>query len=1066
MPADSKSLGPRSQGGDLFIVDNSDADWKVLDYLREWSDIAQSVDIATGYFEIGALLALDGQWQKLEHLRILMGDEVSKRTKKALLAGVESVKGLLDQSIEREKESNDFLKGVPAIVEALRQGQIRCRVYNKDKFHAKAYITHAKLAVVGPAALVGSSNLTYPGLTQNVELNVQLRREVELLQEWYERHWNDAHDISEDILKVIERHTRDYSPFEVYALSLHQYFKGHQATADEWERNQSKVYQLLARYQKDGYHNLLKIANTWGGAFMCDGVGLGKTFIGMMLIERLVKHAGKRVALFVPKAARQAVWESKLRKHIPELLHGFYSFRIFNHTDLSRDNMAFQLKQICDQADVIVIDEAHHFRNTGLRGEEDPSKRSRYWRMYDLCKGKQVFLLTATPVNNQLTDLQHMIELFSPRSGEGAPDPAHFKNAPLGIHSLPGHIRKMENALKQLVAGRGEDDGENTDLLEAQQVLKTDQLFQAIVVQRSRGYVKKSLAIKDGQILFPCPCEPKVVDYSVKQTYGKLLRMVEDAFHKDKPLFSLAMYYPWEYYKGDKEKLKEQKMAMTTGRQKQVVRLIRTSFLKRFESSVDAFKGSCITLMKKLVAFYMAHAESQREKDRLEKWLTRHKDITGHDPYHQHMLFKDDLEGEMVEEDIIEPEFLEAAKEGKLSPDEFDISEILADTLSDLDTLAEFLEELAQFQPKQDKKLRELVKLLKADPVLKQHKCIIFTEFKDTARYLHEQLVAQGFADIEEIDSATNGDNRETVIRRFSPYYNESSSGELATQGLNEIRILISTDVLSEGLNLQDATRLINYDLHWNPVRLMQRIGRVDRRMDPATEARLVADHPEATKIRGTIQYYNFLPPDELNVLLSLYSRVTHKTLRISKTFGIEGGKLLRHDDDYEMLRDFNAQCDGEESPVEKMQLEYEKLLNDYPDLEDRLDSMPGRVFSGKEHPKADSRAVFFCYALPGLESQAYNLQDGPPEPKWTEEAGYTAWYLYDLQSGVIATEPDQIVEIIRCGPETPRACQLERDTLSDIRKKVEKHITNTYLKKVQAPIGVKPTLKAWMELS
>jgi len=388
-----------ASGSDLFIVDNSDSDWKVKNYLSEWADIAKSFDIATGYFEIGALLALDGQWQKLEKLRILMGDEVSGRTKKALLAGIESVKRTLDQSIEREKDSNEFLKGVPAIVEALRNQQIQCRVYTKDKFHAKAYITHAKHAVVGPSALVGSSNLTYPGLTKNVELNVQLRREVELLQKWYERHWDEAEDITEEILKVIERRTKDYSPFEVYALSLKEYFKGHEATSDEWEQSLSKMYPVLARYQKDGYHSLLKIANTWTGSFLCDGVGLGKTFIGMMLIERLVKHDGKRVALFVPKAARHAVWESKFRKYVPELLEGFYSFRIYNHTDLSREKLKFQLDQIREQADVIVIDEAHHFRNRGLKGEIDPSRRSRYWRMFDICTDKQVYLLTATPVN-------------------------------------------------------------------------------------------------------------------------------------------------------------------------------------------------------------------------------------------------------------------------------------------------------------------------------------------------------------------------------------------------------------------------------------------------------------------------------------------------------------------------------------------------------------------------------------------------------------------------------------------------------------------------------------------
>jgi len=154
----------KRQGDDLFIVDNSDSDWKVRDYLREWCGISRAFDIATGYFEVGALLALDGQWQQLEKIRVLMGDEVSKRTKKALLAGIENLSKALDASIEKEKDKNDFLTGVPAIVQSLKDRKIECRVYTKEKFHAKAYITHSKLAVVGSAALVGSSNLTYPGI--------------------------------------------------------------------------------------------------------------------------------------------------------------------------------------------------------------------------------------------------------------------------------------------------------------------------------------------------------------------------------------------------------------------------------------------------------------------------------------------------------------------------------------------------------------------------------------------------------------------------------------------------------------------------------------------------------------------------------------------------------------------------------------------------------------------------------------------------------------------------------------------------------------------------------------
>lgn len=179
-----ESVTARRQGGDLFVVDNSDSDRKVLQYLREWTEIARSFDIAAGYFEIGSLLALDGAWQTLDKLRILLGNEVSERTRDALLQGMEDVRNRLDQSIEREKESNDFLSGVPAVVDALRGQQIEYRVYTRDKFHAKAFITHAKHAVVGSTALIGSSNFTVPGLTQNVELSIQIRREVEELQEW------------------------------------------------------------------------------------------------------------------------------------------------------------------------------------------------------------------------------------------------------------------------------------------------------------------------------------------------------------------------------------------------------------------------------------------------------------------------------------------------------------------------------------------------------------------------------------------------------------------------------------------------------------------------------------------------------------------------------------------------------------------------------------------------------------------------------------------------------------------------------------------------------------------
>ena len=201
------------KGRELFIVDNSVSGWTGLRYLEEWSSIAKAFDIATGYFEIGALLTLDGKWQELDKIRILMGTETTHRTRKAILEAVRAqALDRLDESIEEDKEPNPFLHGVPAILAALRSGQIECRVYDKDKFHAKAYITHAKLEVVGAQALVGSSNFTRPGLTKNIELNVQIQsaREVAQLQEWFETHWNEARDVTETVVDTISRHTHLY----------------------------------------------------------------------------------------------------------------------------------------------------------------------------------------------------------------------------------------------------------------------------------------------------------------------------------------------------------------------------------------------------------------------------------------------------------------------------------------------------------------------------------------------------------------------------------------------------------------------------------------------------------------------------------------------------------------------------------------------------------------------------------------------------------------------------------------------------------------------------------------
>lgn len=1043
-----------SKGRDLFIVDNSVSGWTGLRYLEEWSGIAKAFDIATGYFEIGSLLALDGKWQPLDKIRILMGAETTHRTRKALLEAVRArAVQILDGSIEADKTANPFLHGVPAVLEALRSGQIECRVYDKDKFHAKAYITHAKLEVVGAQALVGSSNFTAPGLTKNIELNIQVQsaREVAQLQEWFEAHWNDASDVTNAVIETIDRHTRLYTPFDVYAKALQEFFRGHELTASEWDETRSKMFPRIDRYQKEAYWALMKIARQHGGAFLCDGVGLGKTFVGLMLIERLVLHEGKRVVLFAPKATKEGVWEPHLREWLPHIggVGGgadFSNLAVFSHTDLGRKgDFPERFRRIAELADVVVIDEAHHFRNPGRRGgEDDDVDPSRYYRLYDLLdnaqRPKTLFMLTATPINNRLSDFRHMAELFTRR------DETYFART-IGVNNLRAHFNQMEKALRSRVGHDLTDVAEH--ITEVKDILETDEIFGQLVVQRSRAYARESQIRETGKAAaFPDRKAPQVADYSIRKTYGRLLDMFENAFTRKSPLFTLPMYYPLAWYKGPDKSIDP----FEQNRQKQVVGLIRTNFLKRFESSVVAFELSCDRLLQKLLAFLEVHSETATERKKLDLWTTDNAETLGYARRRQLELWDEDGE-ESEDEDIVPQEMLDAVQ--RLDREEYDVSAMMAETYRDLDQLVHFVAEARKFEPKHDDKIQKLIRLLKTKELSGQ-KVLIFTEFADTARYLKRELDQAGIDGVAQVDSATKA-NRADVIQRFSPYYNGTSSAALAEKGRTETRVLISTDVLSEGLNLQDASRMINYDIHWNPVRLMQRIGRVDRRMNPEVETRLIADHPDVASSRGKVSFWNFLPPDELNAILTLYTKVTQKTLLISKTLGIEGKKLLTPEDDFDALKEFNHAYEGTKTAVEDMHLEYQALLQADPELDSRLERLPGATFSGRKRPAKGARGVFFCYALPALDKEA---------GEFTEEAGTTRWYLCDLGRDAILEEPGEIVASIRSKPETPRKCTTEEKTLVDLRAKVEKHIKNTYLKRVDAPVGVKPALRCWMELN
>ena len=1043
------------------IIDNRGNN-RVLSALQRLLPNLQRIDVATGVFEIGSFLLLEGFWQDLDRIRILMGDETTKRTKREI---VQALLQASNDSIEREKEREDALMGLAAVREAIAQKQIMLRTYSKAKFHAKSYLMESKEASPVDFVIVGSSNFTKPGLTENLELNLFStdQAHIENLRKWYEDVWKDGEDVRDELLKVIEPHLKEYDPFTVYAKALYEFFAGREKTQDEWELNESVLYWKLSQYQRDGYHQALKIAETWNGALVCDGVGLGKTFIGLMILERCI-YEKKQVLLVVPKSAEQSVWRANidryLKPHYPRAVRQYLDYE--RHTSFGRpegirpDDLDFYK----NNTDVIIVDEAHHFRNP---------RANRGQLFMDLAAEKKLYMLTATPINNSLDDLYHLINYFA----QGKKD--HF--ASIRIQNLRAHFLDAEKKM-----GKDHPETEISEVAGDEDFLRTDDLLRNVLIQRSRTYVKKSEGSDEDAPLFPEKQKPRVVSYSLKSVYETLYGEIKEAFDKKNPFLTLAIYNTSAYHKDpDKRKAEYQKL---------VVGLIRTLLLKRLESSFKAFEASVEDLLAKMADFLRRYAPEV-----FEAWITDNRRWWKLTQDHiLQRLDKEESETENEEDEgLYEPP-------DDFKPEELDMEKLAQDVLEDMKLMTGFLSKIyrrfyvkekegVEEDPQKDDKLQKLLKLLQEDELLQNQKVLIFSEFRNTARYLEDQLVKANFENVQQVDSGRNVKNREMVIKRFAPYYNCAETdkdligeSELSKCLDNPIDILISTDVLSEGLNLQDACLIINYDLHWNPVRLMQRIGRVDRRLDPAIEEML--DRPE--HLKGKVYFWNFLPPKEIEDLLHLKQRLDGKILRINKTLGIEGA-LLSPDDPDMAMKLFNERYEGKESTEELMRLEKQRIEAENPKLWESLPNLPRRLFSGKkagagfgpilnrrgeeiQHLEPNLKpGVFTCYRMPPIVGKAAQSLMEYTQEKFDPEAhvqGEVKWYFRDDETGKISEMPENTWTAVRCSQGTERVVKQGVTKLSNARKAIERHIKNTYLRDIQAPIGAKPILLAWMEIT
>ena len=1019
-----------------FIVDNTSEDWKALHYVREWCEISDSIDIATGHFEIGAFLALDGRWQKVDKIRVLIGGETSRTTADAIAAAQDAALASIDS--DRQKQ-DPFLIGIDAVVEGIRSGKIEIRVYRSKKFHAKAYITHSKLKVVGSAALVGSSNFTRPGLTQNVELNVKFQGpEVADLQHWYESHWDEAVPVNAELLSVLEHNVREFTPYEVYAKALHALTANVSPTDKTWEEVESDIYPQLAPYQQEAFHALVEMARRWGGGFLTDGVGLGKTFVGLMLTEYYAVHQRKNVLIMATKTGQDAVWNPELKERLPDLFGTLSNVVVRAHTDLNTRQGEREIEYLAKRADVVIIDEAHNFRNHGKSPNEENPWGSRWWRMHEICRGKTVFLLTATPINNSLFDFVHQAELFT-----GVDADQHF--ASIGINSLRQYIVSLEHPFRTPVP----NSAEIADLM------ANDKLFQSVIHQNSRKYAIRSSEIAGGgEVRFPETQIPRVVPYTFGLNYASLFTEIQAAFNRQTPLFTLPMYYPLAF------STDESIDTRAANRQRQVVALIRTIFLKRFESSLAAFAGSCLDLSTKVLRWLDINTAGDDARHvRLAAWRTANDATLAA----IHDRFRSGMDESWHEEDLTEEELSEL--EENLVGGAYRLDDMIDAAFGDLDQLARFMSYLTHGSALDDKydRLRSLLVGGKGlDPKIftkefREQPVIIFTEFADTARYLHERLVADGVADVDRIDGS-RGNDRYEMIKRFAPFYNKVSDEDRAK--LEPLRILISTDVLSEGVNLQDGSLLVNYDIHWNPVRLMQRIGRVDRRMNPAIEAALVKANAKARLSRGKIQIRNFLPPADIDTLLRLYNRVDNKAMMISSTLGIPGGKLIDESDQYDDVRVFQAfkdEYDGEIAPIEELRLKWLEIVKKDAGIADLVDRLPDGISTAKVGKPS---GVFVCRRVPVL----IKADDGS-DPVWTMEPGAIEWTLRTPDSDFRGATHG-IDGAISSDATTPTATFSDHAALAVALRKLERDETKRLRRDVQLPLDA-PTPKTlcWMEV-
>ena len=843
----------------------------VADFLKGEIRDGSRLSVVSAYFTIYAYDALKDCLDRIDHLDFLFGEpsfvnrlDPSKTEKKSFIIdadGLELANKLQQKRVA--KECADWIE---------RKVDIKT-IKQSNLLHGKMYY----VATAGvEEAILGSSNFTVRGLglgngDNNIELNliVDGNRDRQELKQWFDELWSNPNlvkDVKQEVLQYLKQLYENNAPEFIYYKTLFHIFEKFlddtgktDAELGQTSLFETEIWKALFEFQKDGVKGAINKILRHNGCIVADSVGLGKTYEALAVIKYF-ELKNERVLVLCPKKLRENWTVYKANSRLNPFLADRFRYDVLSHTDLSRErgySGDINLETLnWGNYDLIVIDESHNFRNN-TPGKRDEAgnliRKSRYQRLMDeIIKAgvrTKVLLLSATPVNNDLKDLRNQLYFLT----EGS-DRAFAET--LGIGSLKETLAAAQKVFS-FWARQHSSERKTSELLERLNAAFF-KLLDELTIARSRKhiqkYYKQSIAQLGG---FPERKKPISV-YPDIDLRGRFLSY--DKLNDEIVGYKLSLFNPSKYVH---EEFKKEYQTSThdpftqADRETFLIGMMKVNFLKRLESCVKSFE---ITMDRTIAKI-----------EDLEKKIRNFQALPNQNP-----------ESDELELDFGDPGQDEELEEALLVGGKFTyqlrhlrLNDWLKDLKKDKDQLRILFNAAQDVSPETDAKLQELKKLIAAkvaEPTTNKlgepnKKVLVFTAFADTAIYLYESLVQWANKDlgIHVALVCGSGDNRTTfggtafdhILTNFSPRSKWRNKIPTMPQ-TGEIDLLIATDCISEGQNLQDCDYLINYDIHWNPVRIIQRFGRIDRIGS--------ASH--------TVQLVNFWPTEDLNKYINLKNRV------------------------------------------------------------------------------------------------------------------------------------------------------------------------------------------------